>query len=281
MQVGIVDYQAETAAEDFVQALRETGFAILRNHPLDSARLARMYSDWLAFFLSDEKYHYPVEDRDKKANGEGYTPPDISETAVGHRVKDIKEFYHIFTGEHLPENLRADCRDHMAAAFTLGQTLLGWVQQELPAAITDQFSAPLQTILSTDESLMRVLHYPPVTGTEQHGAERAAAHEDINAITLLPVAQQPGLQVKDQQGQWYDVRGNRGDLIINAGDMLQEMTGGFLPSTTHRVVNPSGTDANVSRISIPYFLTPHLDTPLSGRYTAGSYLNERLVAINR
>lgn len=91
-----------------------------------------------------------------------------------------------------------------------------------------------------------------------------------------------GVEILDWlQGNWLDINGNRGELIINAGDMLCEATGGYFPSTTHRVIKPSADTDNVSRDAIPYFMAPRLDTVLSDRYTAGSYLSERLQALSR
>ena len=105
---------------------------------------------------------------------------------------------------------------------------------------------------------------------------RAAAHEDINLITILPAANEAGLQVVNAEGKWIAVPGDFGALIVNVGDMLQEATGGFYRSTTHRVVNPTGEAAKRSRISMPLFLHPRRDVVLSERHTADSYLQERL-----
>ena len=66
-----------------------------------------------------------------------------------------------------------------------------------------------------------------------------------------------------------------GTVIINTGDMLQEVSGGYFPSTTHQVAAGSGS-LNESRMSMPLFLHPKAEVKLSGRYTAGSYLRERL-----
>ena len=42
---------------------------------------------------------------------------------------------------------------------------------------------PLDEMMAdSDQSLLRILHYPPVEAAEP-GAIRAAAHEDINLIT--------------------------------------------------------------------------------------------------
>ena len=124
--------------------------------------------------------------------------------------------------------------------------------------------------------MLRVLHYPPLTGDEEAGAIRAAAHEDINLLTILPAANEPGLQVQCQDDSWIDVPSDFGNLIINIGDMLQEASGGYFPSTTHRVINPSGKASTKSRISLPLFLHPRSEVKLSEKHTQASYLLERL-----
>ena len=102
------------------------------------------------------------------------------------------------------------------------------------------------------------------------------SYEDINLITILPASNEPGLQVQAKDGSWLDVPCDFGNLIVNIGDMLQEASGHYFPSTTHRVVNPDGADMTKSRISLPLFLHPRPDVVLSERHTAGSYLQERL-----
>ena len=131
-------------------------------------------------------------------------------------------------------------------------------------------------IKDTPNTLLRVLHYPPLTGEEEPGAVRAAAHEDINLLTILPAANEPGLQVQEQNGNWLDIPADFGHLIVNIGDMLQEASGGYFPSTSHRVINPSGRNAKKSRISLPLFLHPRDEVILSEKHTQKSYLLERL-----
>jgi isopenicillin N synthase-like dioxygenase len=64
-------------------------------------------------------------------------------------------------------------------------------------------------------------------------------------------------------------------IAVNAGDMLKLASGGYFPATTHRVVNPP-PEHNVSRYSMPLFLHPRPDAPLSDELTAGQYLDQRL-----
>lgn len=278
--VAIVDMSAADADAAFVRTLRETGFAVLRNAPLSAERLQRMAQDWCAFFASDDKWNYLAHEV-PSGNTSGYIPPDVSETAVGHDVKDLKEFFHIVPGTQMPDFLESDARDHLRDAFALGQQLLQWLDDRCGEVLPDALRGTLADSLSADDSLLRVLHYPPLKGDEPAGAVRAAAHEDINLLTLLPVSAEPGLEVLTKAGEWEAVPGQAGDIVINAGDMLQEATSRYFPSTSHRVVNPPSAEANRSRIAIPYFMAPRLDLPLSSRYTAGSYLKERLDLLAR
>lgn len=90
--------------------------------------------------------------------------------------------------------------------------------------------------LSFERTMMRILHYPSYDIREvEKGAVRAAAHEDINLITVLPCGSSKGLQVKLGK-EWFDVPTGERNIIVNIGDMLQEMTNGVFKSTTHRVI---------------------------------------------
>lgn len=173
--------------------------------------------------------------------------------------------------------MRPQLAEYYAKANTLAEELLGWIEKHSPAEVSKLYSQPLSNMIKdSDQTLLRVLHYPPFQGDEEPDAIRAAAHEDINLITILPAANEPGLQVKGKDGSWIDVPCDFGNLIVNIGDMLQEASGHYFPSTTHRVINPAGTDMTKSRISLPLFLHPRPDVVLSERHTAHSYLQERL-----
>ncbi len=273
MQVKVVDYRAADAAEQFTRSLHETGFGVLVNHPLQQALVEKIYADWLGFFNGSDKqdYAFSAETQD------GYFSTEISETAKGHTQKDIKEYFHVYPWGRIPPQLKADALDYYAQANRLAQQLLSWVQQHTPAEIAAGYSEPLsQMIEGSRLTLLRVLRYPPLTGQEPAGSLRAAPHGDINLLTILPAANEPGLQVLSKDGQWLDVPSDFGMLIINIGDMLQEASQGYYPSTQHRVVNPTGEGAKKSRVSLPLFLHPREDVVLSQRYTAHSYLDERL-----
>lgn len=268
-----IDYRSADAPQRFTQSLHETGFAVLTHHPLSQDALNTIYREWLAFFLSDEKHAY----RFTPSTMDGYFSPAISETAKGHTQRDLKEFFHIYPWGQYPSEVSGAAREYYHAGAQLAAQLLQWVEDYTPPEIQAHYSMPLSNMITDSQlTLLRVLHYPPLNGDENPDAMRAAAHGDINLLTLLPAATQAGLQVLGKDQHWHDVPCDSGMLVVNIGDMLDEASRGFYPSTVHRVLNPSGAAAKQSRISLPLFLHPRPDVVLSDRHTAGSYLDERL-----
>ena len=270
MKVETVDYRAPDAAETLARSLRDTGFAVLANHPITPDRIEAIYGAWGGFFAGNEKFDFAVQ----PPAHDGYFA-FRSENAKDSPVKDLKEFFHVYPGCRLPDDIAALTRQIYADLDSLGRELLGWIQAQAPAEITDTLSMPLDQMMEdSDQSLLRILHYPPVEAAEP-GAIRAAAHEDINLITLLLSGSKPGLQAMDADGNWHDVACDPGMITINNGDMLAMATGDYFPSTTHRVTNPDAGQ-NVSRYSMPMFLHPRPDVPLRPDITADQYLQQRL-----
>ena len=277
MDVAVVDYQVPDAHAQFARSLKETGFAVIVNHPIAPELIERVQNEWLEYFTSAHDKRAYLQSKD----GDGYYPPDISETAKGASVKDLKEFFHVYPewGQY-PAEVAKTALDLFTQATELAKTLLSWVERHTPEDVAKQYSMPLsQMVHGSSRTLLRILRYPPLRGDEPAGAVRAAAHEDINLITVLPAANEPGLQVKDSAGTWHDVPCDLGSLAINVGDMLQYASGGYFPSTTHRVINPTGDSATRSRISMPLFLHPQDDVVLADGRTASSFLAERVAVL--
>ena len=271
MELAALDFQAKGTDVQFVESLRNTGFGVLENHPLDLDLIASIYEHWSDFFKSSRPSSYVL----KRDTQDGFFSRDDAESAKGFDEKDIKEYFHFYTWGQCPEELREELMTYYRDAHDFAATLLSWIEQQSLPALADGYSEPLSDmIVGSDLTLLRILHYPPLTGNES--AVRAAPHEDINLLTILPVASAPGLQVLGTDGNWNEVPCDINQVVVNTGDMLQEASQGYFPSTTHRVINPLGEDMQESRMSLPIFLHPRPEVVLSARYTAESYLNERL-----
>ena len=274
MHVQTVDYNSIDAPKLLTRSLHETGFAVLANHPISQKQVKSIYDNWGKFFASDTKHDF-IRDMEKH---DGYFP-FRSENAKGVEIKDLKEFYHVFPWGRVPPELETETRKLYNDLFGLGLTLLKWLDDCLPSNVQNTLSESLEKMMQgSEQSLLRILHYPPIQVDIEPGAIRAAAHEDINLITLLVAGSEPGLQAQDKTGKWHDVSSDPGMITINNGDMLAMASENYFPSTPHRVINPEGKKNN-SRYSIPMFLHPRPEVMLSNVLSAESYLQNRLKEI--
>lgn len=250
-------------ADAIGKSFRETGFAVVTDHGLDQTVIDKAIADTKAFFaLPEEKkraYHDP-----KIGGQRGYIPFG-TENAKGQKTADLKEFWH--TGRVLPDSspnaaimpktpsvtdvdgFDASTRALYDALDQMGQAVLQAIASHL--GLEENWFTPR---VREGNSILRLLHYPAQKTPPPPGSVRAAAHEDINVITLLLGAEEAGLEVKHRSGEWLGVNPPPGALVINVGDMLQRLTNGKLPSTTHRVVNPSAERSAHPRFSTPFFL---------------------------
>ena len=290
-------------AEELGQSFAEYGFAIVRDHGIPKELIASAEEKSRAFFALPEqvKMHYHIKGQ---GGARGYTPFGI-ERAKDAQVHDLKEFWHV--GRTLPHGhpLESMMQPNVWPSEVIGfretfETLFAAFEQtglRILSAIALHLGLPEQFFDPTVEdgnSVMRLLHYPPVP-PEAEGAIRAAAHEDINTITLLLGAEEAGLELLSKEGKWLPVSPPEGALAVNIGDMLQRLTNGQLRSTTHRVINPVGERARHPRYSMPFFLhfrpdfliealdqcvEPGREAEVESPITAHDYLMQRLREIN-
>lgn len=252
------------------EGLKEYGFIILRDHPIQTELLRKAYS------LSQRLFALPVKDKEayiSPAGGgqRGYTPFG-KEHAKNNRYPDLKEFWHV--GRDLPadsrlksffpENLWPKEIPEFEGTFRHVFTALDDTGRIMLEALTGPLGVDREyfaRMTNSGSSVLRLLHYPPIPAGVDPNCIRAAAHEDINLITLLVSASASGLELLTRDGNWLPVETSPENIIVDSGDMLARITNDVIPATTHRVVNPQG--ANSSRYSMPFFMHPNPDALLT------------------
>ena len=284
---------------DLGKGFSEIGFIALKGHLLNDTVKESLYDEVKNFFnLSNEiKSKYIISGL---ASQRGFTPFG-KEHAKGRNVGDLKEFWHF--GQYVknepeldnkyPKNVMVDELEEFNSVGQKTYELLEETGRHVLGAIACYLNLDetyFDKHIFNGNSILRAIHYPPIT-QEPDKAERAAAHGDINLITLLMGAQGKGLQVLSNNGEWVDAIAEDDEIIVNIGDMLSRHTNNKLKSTIHRVVNPPKDLWNSSRYSIPFFLHPRLEMPLNclescidsdspkkfDDITAGDFLYQRLV----
>ena len=271
------------------EALSDHGFFVITDHSIPHHLFDKAYEYSKKFFDLEVPIKNLYSFREN-AGARGYTPFG-KETALGETVPDLKEFWHhgpIVDSSYdsrIMKNVLVNEIDDFNNVFddlfnqmnSLGIKLLSSIS--LTLGLPEDFFNKSTT---KGNSLLRLIHYPP---SNNENLFRAREHADINLITLLIGANEPGLEVKDKSGEWIPVSSSYEDIVCNIGDMMQLITDKKLKSTPHRVVKYK-TDEIKSRYSIPFFLHPSPDTILKSVFRdddegvlAHDFLDERLKAI--
>jgi len=284
--------------EEIGKAYSEIGFVALKGHFLSDELSEKLYKEVKAFF------DLPQETKDKYeidgiGGARGFTGFG-KESAKGRTEGDLKEFWHfgqeVTDGEKIQDTYHPNVQVTEISNFNIvGMKIFRQLEKTatyvlralaLYIGLDEKY---FDSFVHNGNSILRPIHYPPIVG-EPKGAVRAAAHGDINLITLLMGASASGLEVQAKSGEWVPVTALPEQLVINVGDMLQRLTNNKLRSTIHRVVNPPKENWDKPRFSIPFFTHPKSEMSLScldicidnnhpkayDDITAGDYLNERL-----
>ena len=284
------------------KAYEDIGFVALKGHFLDDKLVGELYGEVRNFFS------LPVEVKAQyEIPGIGGQRGYVSfgkEHAKGRSAGDLKEFWHFGQYVDAHSKYKAEYPDNVEVAELPNFNTTGKEAYQMLEKTGVYVLRALALFLGLDEfyfdnyikdgnSILRPIHYPPITDEPKDGAVRAAAHGDINLITLLMGAQGKGLQVQNHDGQWIDAIAEPDEVVINVGDMLSRHTNNRLKSTIHQVVNPPRELWGTSRFSIPFFMHPVSDMKLNclencidadhpklyEDITAGAFLDERLVEL--
>lgn len=290
--------------QEFGDSFSNMGFAIVKNHGVTEELRNKLFEVSKAFFELPDDVKKKYED--EQLNGQrGYISKN-KESAKGKSVPDLKEFYHI--GQTVEDNdpIKNEYPDNIwpkeVTEFeAVGQQVFQTFEntgRNLLRAIAQYLDLDenyFDDKIHNGNSILRLLHYYPVADKSQipEGAVRAAAHGDINLITLLMGGSAEGLQAQSLDGEWISVSPGPDEIVINIGDMLARLTNDRLRSTQHQVITPNEESWTKPRYSTPFFLHPRsdmdltcLDTCISDEnpkhyddMTAGEFLTERLIEL--
>jgi len=254
------------------ESLERLGFVAVRGHGIDLELIERGYAVAAETFALAEpvkRVYTTPEDGHQR----GYTPFGL-ERAKDQAAPDLKEFWHVgralpaghpltvsgaIPANRFPAEVPA-FEDVFAALFTSFEGF-AWKLLDAIGAHLGQPASYFRAMVQDGNSVLRIINYPDMGVKVPAGAVRAAAHEDINLLTVLPASTRPGLELLTRDGEWVSLETLADAMICDTGDMMQRVTGGMLPATTHRVVNPEGSDGG--RMSMPFFLHPGSDVMLT------------------
>ncbi len=288
----------EKFVSDLGKAYSDVGFLSLRNYGLNNTIELELYKEVQKFFNLpiEKKLQYEKEE----LNGQRGYVSFGRETAKGSKKSDLKEFWHFGQELSKKDPLYHEYEKNVQCNELPGFNKIGRdVFSKLEETGVNILKA-IALYLNLDEnyfdkkviggnSILRAIHYPPIQ-TEPKGAVRAAAHGDINLITILMGASASGLEVQTRKGEWIGVTALPNQVVVNIGDMMSRLTNDKLHSSIHQVINPPKSEWHKPRFSIPFFMHPRSEMSLNclqncidkknpKKYTdisAGAFLEERI-----
>lgn len=171
--------------------------------------------------------------------------PDDPKVLAGERFRGLNQWP---AEDRLPGFRKAMVDYHMAL-MTLGYAVLPLFARALgmPA---DHFDGWFKD----PTCVIRMVRYPAIgeLRSDQFGA---SSHSDAGFITMLPQADQPGLQIQTPDGEWVDQPIVPDAFVVNSGNMLKQLSNDLFKATPHRVTTAVDTD----RYSLAFFFNPDLD----------------------
>jgi len=280
------------------KGFEEYGFVAIKNHGLEQVITDELYKQVKKFFNLNldikKKYERP------ELNGQRGYISFGRETAKGFKKHDLKEFWHfgqkVMDGDPISKEYEENVNcDELPQFNIIGRKVYqkledtGRVILKAIALHLNLEENYFENKVHNGNSILRAIHYPPIT-TKPEGSVRAAAHGDINLITLLMGASNSGLQILNRKNKWISVTALPDQIVVNIGDMLARLTNNKLCSSIHRVVNPPKELWGTSRFSIPFFMHPRSEMSLNclencindknpknySDINAGDFLEERI-----
>ncbi|KAK7050003.1 hypothetical protein VNI00_005434 [Paramarasmius palmivorus] len=286
--LAIIDLSKASTAEgrqllagQITQAMHEHGFFYVINHGYTQEQTNRVFSIANVVFdgvAEEEKKLYAGE---SESIYEGYKPKQTwPPQKIQEGVRDQIEHYNINRQvdqrEH-PEPVRPFLKEIKAFAEHNHYNILFPILRLLALGL----ELPEDTLVNqhrfdaAGESSVRFMKYHPRSPEEEEKTKNVwlKGHTDIGSITILWSQPVGGLQILSPDGEWRWIRHIDNALVVNAGDAIDFLCGGFYPATRHRVIQPPTDQKNCPRLGVFYFamadddteLSPHKESPVLQR----------------
>ncbi len=261
------DAEREAFAVEVRNVCHDVGFFYLVGHGVSEEFLAPYFEQLKAFFALDESVKSSI-DKHKSPYFRGWeregaeltnNRPDIREqldvsTEYPPAPLDAVPPYLRLYGPNqwLPEEVVPGFRGLVNEFFRSMNALAIELMEVFAVGLGLAPTTFVELFGERPHSLAKLIRYP-ATPEGQAGVNE---HNDAGFLTLLLQHGVSGLQALAPNGVWIDVEPRPDAIVVNMGEMLQEITGNYFVAATHRVIT------NAERYSTAYFHGPDLSTPL-------------------
>ncbi|PPQ91997.1 hypothetical protein CVT25_004653 [Psilocybe cyanescens] len=247
-------------AEKARDAMTVHGFFYVINHGFNTAQTERIFdiADIPFSKVGDEEKRTYVAKMKETGSYQGYKPRQYWHIDGG--VRDQMENYNInrdITKRQHPEVLRPFLPEIEKFARHNHEEVLHPILRLLAVGME-----------LPEETFVNMHGFSSVGETYEEDEVKSKnvwlkGHTDFGTITILYSQPVAALQILTSDGTWKWVKHIENALVINAGDALEFLSGGFYRATIHRVVQPPEDQRSYTRLGVFYFCMTDDDVKLA------------------
>ncbi|KAJ3774622.1 Clavaminate synthase-like protein [Lentinula raphanica] len=285
--LAVIDLSQANSAEGRAQlalkvrdAMSTNGFFYVVGHGYSSDQMKRMFdiADVPFSRVNDEEKQKYVAQTKQTGSYQGYKLRQYWHIDGG--VRDQIENYNInhdVTRRTHPEAVRPLLPEISQLAFHSHMNVLHPILRLLALGL----ELPEDTLVnlhkweSQSETYVRFMKYYPRPSEDEEKTNGVwlKGHTDFGTISILYSQPVAALQILTRDSEWKWVEHIENAIVVNAGDAMEFLSGGYYRATIHRVVQPPPDQRQYTRLGIFYFcmtdddvrLVPLVASPLLQR----------------
>jgi len=257
-------------ASQLKDAMLNHGFFYVINHGYSKAQTERIFdiADIPFAHVTDEEKKPYIANIKQTGSYQGYKPRQYWH--IDNGVRDQLEHYNVnkkVTERQHPEPLRPFLPEIAAFALHNHVHVLHPILRlfALGLELPEETLVNLHRFDAVGETYVRFMKYYPRTEEDELKTKNVwlKGHTDFGTVTILYSQPVAALQILATNGSWKWVKHIENALVINAGDALQFLSGGYYKATIHRVVQPPPDQQSHTRIGAFYFAMTDDDVKLA------------------
>ncbi|KAI9070315.1 Clavaminate synthase-like protein [Trametes sanguinea] len=252
------------------RAMQTYGFMYVVNHGLTQAQNNRIFdiADIPFTQVPEEEMKRFTADIKGSGSYRGFKPRELWE--IDNGVRDQIEHYNMHRSitelQDHPKALQPFLPELRAFTEFTHKRILEPILQILARGLElpEETFVDMHGFDDPSETYLRFMKYYPRSADDETKAKNVwlKGHTDIGTVTILWSQPVSALQIRCPDGKWRWVKHLDNAVVVNIGDSMEFLSGGYYKGTIHRVRQPPIDQQGYRRLGVFYFASANEDVLL-------------------